>query len=63
MTAKASVTSAEPTISMREFFALAEVRAAQETQKANPFGSVKHRAATSLILLLADRYGCEDYFA
>jgi len=52
-----------PTISMRDFFALPEVIAAQTAQKQNPYGSFEHRMASSAILLLADRYNCGDYFA
>jgi hypothetical protein len=35
----------ELTISMRDFFALPEVIAAQSVQKQNPYGSFEHRIA------------------
>jgi hypothetical protein len=53
----------ELTISMRDFFALPEVIAAQSVQKQNPYGSFEHRMASSAILLLADKHNCGEYFA
>ena len=60
---KNQITVSKPTIGMRDFFALPAVKAAQQLQKANPYGSQEHRKATTAILLLADKHNCEQYFA
>ena len=52
-----------PTISMRDFFALESVKAAQEIQKRSEFDSPEHRKATAEIVRLADSYNCGEFFA
>jgi len=49
-------------ITMRDFFALPEVKAAQEAQKRSEFDSPAHRKATAEIVRLADQYNCGQYF-
>lgn len=51
-----------PTITMRAFFELPEVKAQQEIQKANAHGSPAHRAAYAALLAIATRYGAQSYF-
>lgn len=52
----------KPTISMVAFFALPEVRAAQDVQKNHPHGSAPHRAAFDEIRKLAGTYGAASFF-
>ncbi len=55
-------TEAQPSISMREFFALPPVKAAQDVQKANPYGSAEHHSAFEQIVDLAARYNADSFF-
>lgn len=50
------------TISQSDFFNLAEVKACQEIQKRNPFGSRKDRDATIKMREIAAEYGVEEHF-
>lgn len=51
----------EPTISMRDFFQLPEVIAAQNVQKRNPYRSEAHRKAHDAIMAEAIKYGAQDF--
>ena len=47
---------------MRAFFALPEVVALQEIQKANTYGSEAHRNAFAEAKAIAARYGASKFF-
>lgn len=53
--------SSNPTITMRDFFALPEVIDQQQIQKANPCGSPAHRQAFANIKALAAKFGADDF--
>lgn len=56
-------TEIEPaTISQSDFFNLATVKALQDIQKANPYGSKPHREAWLGICAIAKAYGVERHF-
>jgi hypothetical protein len=52
----------DPTIGMLAFFDLSEVKAQQEIQKQNPYGSEAHRNAFNEIVRIAKTYGAEKWF-
>jgi predicted xylose isomerase-like sugar epimerase len=54
-------TKMKTSISMRDFFALAEVIALQEIQKRNAYGSKAHREAFDDMKALAATYGAASY--
>ena len=47
---------------MDHFFAIPAVKAAQEVQKHNPYGSAAHRAAHDAIIDRAKWFHAESYF-
>ena len=51
-----------PSISMKAFFQLAEVKRLQDVQKANPYGSKAHKDAFDGILAIAKTYNAQSYF-
>lgn len=51
----------EPTISMRDFLELPEIKAAQEIQKRNPYRSEPHRKAHDAIMAEATKYGAQNF--
>ncbi len=57
-----ATTQAQPTITMRDFFALPEVQAQQAIQKRTRYGSVEHRAAYEAMRTLAATFGASAYF-
>lgn len=50
-----------PTISMRDFMELPIVRAAQETQKRNPYGSAAHRKAFADVVAEATKCNAQEF--
>lgn len=51
-----------PSITMRAFFELPEIRAAQETQKQNRVDSPAHRKAYAVMLRTARKYHAAKFF-
>jgi hypothetical protein len=56
------IASRSPKQSQAEFFARPDVRALQDIQKRNPFGSEPHKAAFGEIKRLASLVGAEHFF-
>lgn len=50
------------TITMRDFFALPEVKECQRAQQRNPHGSREHRAAFDRLCEIAVVHGVESFF-
>jgi hypothetical protein len=51
----------QPKMSMKAFFELPKVKAAQEIQKRHPYGSAKHMMAYMEICAMALDAGARDY--
>ena len=52
----------EPSITMKDFFALPLVQSLQNAQKASRYGSATHRAAFERMKAEGKKYGAERYF-
>lgn len=50
------------TIKQNDFYELPQVKAAQNIQKCNPFGSEPHRKAHQVIYDLSVKYGVDQFF-